>query len=164
MKHVEHLRWPSQAAEREALAHRGMACLLLVEDNADAPATLGPLEDWLRVPAPARDITVRSDQLANRLGASRDVRPELDADGVLRVGDRWQAIPPVEGSLMAVLIDSFGSVVSRDDLVAAAWPGIEVARNALDVRILRLRRRVEPLGLAVRTIRSRGYLLEFEEA
>jgi DNA-binding response OmpR family regulator len=34
------------------------------------------------------------------------------------------------------------------------------SRNALDVRILRLRRRVADLGLAVRTVRHRGYLLE----
>lgn len=164
MLHVEHLRWPSQAAEREMLARSGTACLLLVEDDAEAPASLGEREDWLRVPAPARDISLRSDQLATRLGASTDRRPDLDADGMLHVGNRWQAIPPVEGSLVAVLIENFGSVVSRDALAAAAWPGTDVARNALDVRILRLRRRVEPLGLAVRTIRSRGYLLEFEDA
>jgi DNA-binding response OmpR family regulator len=33
-------------------------------------------------------------------------------------------------------------------------------RNALDVHMLRLRRRLEPLGLEVRTVRSRGYVLQ----
>ena len=33
-------------------------------------------------------------------------------------------------------------------------------RNALDVHILRLRRRIAELGLEIRTVRSRGYLLQ----
>ena len=41
-----------------------------------------------------------------------------------------------------------------------AWPNGAPTRNALDVHILRLRRRIAPLGLEVRTVRSRGYLLQ----
>jgi DNA-binding response OmpR family regulator len=33
-------------------------------------------------------------------------------------------------------------------------------RNALDVHVLHLRRRVAPLGLQIVTVRARGYLLE----
>ena len=33
-------------------------------------------------------------------------------------------------------------------------------RNALDVHVLRLRRRIAPLGLEIRTVRSRGYLMQ----
>jgi DNA-binding response OmpR family regulator len=33
-------------------------------------------------------------------------------------------------------------------------------RNALDVHVLRLRRRIAPLGLEIRTVRARGYLLQ----
>ncbi|HEX2272971.1 MAG TPA: helix-turn-helix domain-containing protein, partial [Acidimicrobiales bacterium] len=49
-------------------------------------------------------------------------------------------------------------------LIRAVWPGQAPGRNALDVHILRLRRRLRPLGLAIRTVRSRGYLLEPEAA
>jgi DNA-binding response OmpR family regulator len=45
-------------------------------------------------------------------------------------------------------------------LARAGWPDGAPGRNALDVHVLRLRRRVAPLGLAIRTVRSRGYLLE----
>ena len=41
-------------------------------------------------------------------------------------------------------------------LVPEGAPG----RNALDVHMLRLRRRLSPLRLSIRTVRSRGYLLE----
>jgi DNA-binding winged helix-turn-helix (wHTH) protein len=40
------------------------------------------------------------------------------------------------------------------------WPGSAPGRNVLDVHVLRLRRRLAPLGLAIRTVRSRGYMLE----
>ena len=52
------------------------------------------------------------------------------------------------------------AVVSRDALARAGWPEGAPGRNALDVHVLRLRRRLAPLGLAIRTVRSRGYLLE----
>ena len=42
----------------------------------------------------------------------------------------------------------------------AGWPKGAPGRNALDVHVLRLRRRLAPLGLAIRTVRVRGYLLE----
>ena len=42
----------------------------------------------------------------------------------------------------------------------AGWPSGAPGRNALDVHVLRLRRRLVPLALAIRTVRSRGYLLE----
>jgi DNA-binding winged helix-turn-helix (wHTH) protein len=66
----------------------------------------------------------------------------------------------VEARLTGALVRRFGAVVSRDDLVAAGWPGREPDRNALDVHVLRLRRRLQPVRLAIRTVRSRGYLLE----
>ena len=51
-------------------------------------------------------------------------------------------------------------VVSRDALARAGWPDGASGRNALDVHVLRLRRRLRDVRLAIRTVRSRGYLLE----
>jgi two-component system OmpR family response regulator len=36
----------------------------------------------------------------------------------------------------------------------------EVADNAIEVYVHRLRRRLEPLGVSIRTVRGLGYLLE----
>jgi DNA-binding response OmpR family regulator len=58
------------------------------------------------------------------------------------------------------LLDRFAAVVGREALARAGWPSGAPGRNALDVHILRIRRRLAPLGLAIRTVRSRGYLLE----
>ena len=63
---------------------------------------------------------------------------------------------------MSALIERYGAVVSRDQLSRTGWPKGAPGRNALDVHVLRLRRRIAPLGLAIKTVRSRGYLLEAE--
>ena len=69
-------------------------------------------------------------------------------------------LPPVEARLSSALVERFGAVVSRDALTRAGWPSGAPGRNALDVHMLRLRRRLQALGLVIRTVRSRGYLLE----
>ena len=68
-------------------------------------------------------------------------------------------LPPLEARLASVLLERFASVVSRDGLGRAGWPDGPPGRNALDVHMVRLRRRVQPLGLTIRTVRGRGYLL-----
>ena len=69
------------------------------------------------------------------------------------------ALPPVEHRLARALLDRLGTVVTRDALSSAGWPDGAPGRNALDVHVLRLRRRLAPLDLTIHTVRSRGYLL-----
>ena len=157
------VRWPAEAAERQALAARGIPRLLLVEQEAPAPTCDDLLEDWVRLPASDADLAARAAGLERRASSvSDDGRPRIDADGVVRVGGSWAALPPVEARLMAALVDRLGAVVHRDDLAAAGWPDGLPGRNALDVHVLRLRRRIAPVGLVIRTIRARGYLLEVD--
>ena len=66
----------------------------------------------------------------------------------------------MEQALAAALLDRFGAVVARDTLAVRAWPEGLPTRNALDVHVLRLRRRIAPLELEIRTVRARGYLLQ----
>ena len=155
------MRWPVEATWRDELRREGRPRLLLLEDGADPPLA-GPedLEDWIRVPAGDVDLRARVEGLQRRTEARVDPAPALDDDGVLRLGDRWVSLPPVEARLTGALLDRYGAVVSRDALARAGWPAGAPGRNALDVHMLRLRRRLSPLALAIRTVRSRGYLLE----
>lgn len=118
------------------------------------------LEDWIRLPAGEVDIQARVEGLRRRVVARVRPVPALDDDGVLRLADHWVSLPPVEARLTAALLDRYGAVVSRDALGRAGWPAGAPGRNALDVHMLRLWRRLSPLALAIRTVRSRGYLLE----
>ena len=142
------------------LAAQGRTRVLLVEPDEPAPGILDCLEDWVRMPASEADIDARCRAVSERAVQHLPVRPALDPDGVLRSGPDWVSLPPVEARLMAALLDRFGAVVSREQLARAGWPKGAPGRNALDVHMLRLRRRIDPVGLAIKTVRSRGYLLE----
>lgn len=154
------VRWPTDEPHRTRLQAAGVPRLLLVENGSQPPAIADELEDWIRVPADEVDLHARVEALDRRIRSRSLSVPDLDEDGVLRVGAAWVPLPPVEARLTAALLDRFGAVVSRDALARAGWPDGAPGRNALDVHVLRLRRRLAPLELAIRTVRARGYLLE----
>lgn len=156
------LRWPAERVRRDELAAADRPRLLLVEAGSPPPEVRGLLEDWIRTPAAEADVRARVETLARRAAGPPPGRPSLDADGVVRLGGRWVALPPVEARLTEALLGRFGAVVGRDALAEAGWPSGPPGRNALDVHILRLRRRIVPLGLAITTVRGRGYLLEVD--
>ena len=60
---------------------------------------------------------------------------------------------------MRMLIERFGAVVGREALVASVWPDRDAAVGNLRVMVARLRPVLVPLGLEIRAVRSRGYLL-----
>jgi two-component system OmpR family response regulator len=154
------IRWPAESARREQLAAHQAPRLLLIEGDAVPPDADDCLEDWIRVPAAELEVHLRLGALATRAAHHTSVAPSLDRDGVMRFDGMWVPLPPVEARLTDALLLRFGAVVSRDALARAGWPDGAPGRNALDVHMLRLRRRISPLGLAIRTVRSRGYLLE----
>ncbi|MEY2473532.1 MAG: two-component system, OmpR family, response regulator [Actinomycetota bacterium] len=154
------LRWPAEASRREDLVEIGHARLLLVEDGEMPPEQSDCLEDWIRVPASELDLRARLVALEGRAARHAPSTPTLDADGVLRFGAGWVSLPPVEARLTEVLVERFGAVVGRESLTRAGWPDGNAGRNALDVHVLRLRRRLTDVGLVIKTVRSRGYLLE----
>lgn len=156
---VEILKWPDEGERLESLRASGRPRLLLVDDTAAPPATVDPLEDWTRATADPRDVQTRVTTLQRR-AERHGMRPLLDDSGLLHCGGRWVALSPVEAGLAAILVQRFGAVVGRDVLARGAWPGGMPTRNALDVQMVRFRRRIEALGLEVRTVRSRGYLLQ----
>jgi hypothetical protein len=155
------LRWPLDAPRREELAAAGVPRLLLIEADAAPPPPDDCLEDWLRVPASDDDVQAKIAALTRRaVSHAATGAPELDEYGMLRFAGRWVSLPPVEARLTEALVQRMGAVVSRESLARAGWPDGAPGRNALDVHVLRIRRRLAPLGLAIRTVRSRGYLLE----
>jgi len=66
-----------------------------------------------------------------------------------------------EVALLEALLLSTGRVVSKDQLADRLY-GVsdEVGPNAIEVFVHRLRRKIEPAGVVIRTIRGLGYLVE----
>ncbi len=156
---VELVRWPEDPLRLDGLRGRGVPRLLLVADDAVPPVPIDCLEDWVSADAPEPYLEARRRALEAR-AVAHGARPQFDRDGLLRHRDAWVSLSPVEQSIARALLERFGAVVPREALAGRAWPEGAPTRNALDVHVLRLRRRLEPIGLEIRTVRSRGYLLQ----
>jgi len=84
---------------------------------------------------------------------------ELDEWDILRRGTQWTALAPIEARIVSVLLERAGRVVRRRDL-AGAWPHGCPGERAVDGRLTTLRARIAPLGLEIRTVRARGFVLD----
>jgi DNA-binding response OmpR family regulator len=161
---VEIVRWPSERPRLHELRDAGSPRLVLVAASARAPMPTDDLEDWVRLPATDEDVRLRVEVLRGRVQRGRTEVPVLEPDGVLRFRGAKTPLAPMEIRLVEVFLARYGAVVGRDRLVAAGWPGERIDRNVLDVHILRMRRRLDPLGLIIVNVRNRGYMLDATRA
>lgn len=156
---VHVVRWPLEASKLEQHRRTGALRLLVIENGGTPPVSTDVREDWVRSPITREDFAARISALRAR-AASHDV-PVLDHDGLLRYGSRVVPVSPTETYLLRPLVQRFGSLVARHELLTLlSTRGSTASRNALDLHVMRIRRRVLPLGLRVRTASRRGYLLE----
>jgi DNA-binding response OmpR family regulator len=156
---VKFVRWPAQADLRTSYLAAGIPCLLVVEGGATPPICVDAKEDWVRAPISKHDLHARLNGLRAR--AHIHSVPRLDENRMLHFRGKSTPISATQTDLLRLFVSRFGEVVARDDLCA----GLETedrrsTRNSLDLQIMRLRRRIEPIGLAIRTVWGHGYVLE----
>jgi two-component system OmpR family response regulator len=66
-----------------------------------------------------------------------------------------------EYSVLELLLVQAGKVVSKEKIgQRLSFEGAAQTDNAIDIYIHRLRKHIEPYGIAIRTVRGLGYLLE----
>jgi two-component system OmpR family response regulator len=66
-----------------------------------------------------------------------------------------------EISVLEALLTRLGKVVSKDQLIESLCGyGEEVSANAIEVYVHRLRKKLEPAGVTIRTLRGLGYLMD----
>jgi two-component system OmpR family response regulator len=66
-----------------------------------------------------------------------------------------------EASVLECLMRRPGRIVSKEMILAAVFPAdADVADNAVEVQVSRLRRKIEAAGVSVRSLRGLGYRLE----
>ena len=121
---------------------------------------MDPLEDWAWGTASRSDLDARLATLEARRRAREKLVPTLDLAGRLVVDGATVRLSPTEAVLAGRLLADYGEVVGREALTRVAWPLGRARARTLDTRMMRLRRRLAAVGLPVRTVRARGWLLE----
>ena len=88
----------------------------------------------------------------------------VDRRGLFRRDEGDAAVPVEIGSraldVLAVLLERPGELLSRDEIMAAAWPGVVVEDNYLTVQISALRHVLDRHGAqagCIQTVPGRGY-------
>lgn len=124
-------------------------------------------DDYLLKPFEPRELAARIRALLRR--------PQVDPAPVIRVGklefDRSHHVARIDGRdldlrrrewvVLERLLSRIGQVVSKDRLASEVFGYDEpVAPNAIEVYIARLRKKLEPDGPTIRTLRGLGYLME----
>ncbi len=84
---------------------------------------------------------------------------------VARLGGEALDLSAREVSLLEIFLQRAGRLVSKDQLVShlCEW-GEEVSANAIEVYVHRLRKKLEPGGVRIVTVRGLGYSLEKPES
>jgi two-component system OmpR family response regulator len=78
-----------------------------------------------------------------------------------RVGDRAIELSVREWAVLEYLLQHVARVVSKQQIIDAILPlGDDVTPNAVEVYISRVRQKTADAGIAIRTIRGFGYMLE----
>lgn len=126
-------------------------------------------DDYLLKPFEPRELAARIRALLRR--------PQVDPAPIIRVGklefDRSHHVARIDGRdldlrrrewvVLERLLSRVGQVVSKDRLASEVFGYDEpVAPNAIEVYIARLRKKLEPDGPTIRTLRGLGYLMEDE--
>lgn len=158
LENVELVRWPAERDKLNELRRRAHLRLLVVEGGADAPICSDIREDWVRAPITRDDLVARMTAL--RAKTAEYCVPRVDPCGILHYRSQSAAISPTETELLAPLAQRFGELVLRQELrKSLSGRANDASRNALDLHIMRIRRRIAPLGLVISTVWGRGYTL-----
>jgi len=144
--------------------------ILLTAKAQEAEKVLGlelGADDYVTKPFSPRELRARIKAVLRRLSPEQgetyrfgDVEVDFGRAEVRRDGSAVE-VTPIEFKLLAVFIARRGRVLSREQLLDAAWGrGMHVTDRAVDAHIVNLRRKIEPHPTEPRflhSVRGLGY-------
>ena len=124
-------------------------------------------DDYLTKPFAAVELLARVQALVRR---SRGQSAQRREHGPLTLDEEahraWLDgqpldLPRREWAILQFLLDNPDRVLSKERIVAAicSWDS-DMSENAVEVYVSRLRTKLEPAGIRIRTVRGLGYMLE----
>ena len=142
---------------RDAIESRVKGLDLGADDYLIKPFNLDELEARVRA-------LIRRGQLGSNVPLHCANLSLNVADKIAMNADIPLPLSAREFSLLEVLITRANKVVNKEQLLEALvnWDS-EISDNAIEVYIHRLRKKIEPSGVRIRTIRGLGYLLETQK-
>lgn len=127
----------------------------------------GGADDYLVKPFAVAELVARVRVLTRRAQARSEdalsmgrLRMDLGARRVF-IGEQPLEISAREWAVLEFLLGRVGKVVAKDQILQsiAGWEE-SLSENAIEVYVSRLRAKIEPAGLRIRTVRGFGYMLE----
>jgi two-component system OmpR family response regulator len=126
-------------------------------------------DDYMAKPFALTELEARVRALTRRSAGNSTTlltykRLSFDLNGrVARIDDQPLELSARETSLLEIFLSRRGRMVSKNQCVdlLCEW-GEEVTTNAIEVYIHRLRKKIEPSGVRIVTVRGLGYCLEPE--
>jgi len=124
-------------------------------------------DDYIAKPFEVEELEARIRALLRRRAGARGSAVRLGslvfdvAARKVQIGDQQVELPKRELDLLEALLLRTGRVAPKTEL-SEAISSIDdaISEGALELYISRLRKKVEPAGLRIRTLRGLGYMLE----
>lgn len=154
--------------------------ILMLTAMAEVDARIDGLEagvdDYLGKPFEPRELLLRIQTILRRIPETQDSEDEPSEE--IRMGDHNfhparelllnddgpVRLTTTEASLLRILAENLGRVMSRQDLAQSC--DISGGERTIDVQVTRLRRKIEPDPRSPRylqTVRGRGYVLRADQ-
>jgi two-component system, OmpR family, response regulator len=124
-------------------------------------------DDYLAKPFAMAELGARVRALLRRAqmrSSPRITHGPLSMDRTARrayLADEPLDLTAREWAVLEVLLQKVEKIASKDSIIhwVAGWDG-ELSPNAVEIYVSRLRAKLEPAGIRIRTVRGFGYMLE----